>query len=252
MLPLRITSALIAISSCSTLALESPKSPEIPAQPIAKKRELLFSDNFERDQLGQGWAVVIPNFEIQKGALKGTQTRFDKQGVDGKPDVKGHNAVVGSDIPTKDSVIEVKIKFEGATSLSVEFDDRNFTGAHYGHICLAQIRPNSLTLIDQRDGGMNNEVREMANDPSKKTERAARLAGRSLTFPVSPELEKGKWYTLLLETAGDAMRVSIDGKPSGYLKSSGIAHPTKSRIELNCGAGDGYFDDIKVWNAEAP
>jgi hypothetical protein len=33
------------------------------------------------------------------------------------------------------------------------------------------------------------------------------------------------------------------------LKSSGIAHETKSKIELGCAGKDGLFDDIKVWNA---
>ena len=46
------------------------------------------------------------------------------------------------------------------------------------------------------------------------------------------------------------MRATIDGKPVAYFKSSGIAHPTKSKIELGCGGKDGFFDDIKVWNAE--
>ena len=46
------------------------------------------------------------------------------------------------------------------------------------------------------------------------------------------------------------MRVTIDGKPAGYLKSSGIGHATKSKIELGVGGKDGFFDDIKVWNAE--
>jgi len=55
---------------------------------------------------------------------------------------------------------------------------------------------------------------------------------------------------LVVETVGDEMRVSIDGKPVGYLKSSGIGHPTKSKIELGVAGKDGYFDDIKVWNAE--
>jgi len=44
--------------------------------------------------------------------------------------------------------------------------------------------------------------------------------------------------------------VTIDGKPSGYLKSSGIAHATKSKIELGVARKDGFFEDIKVWNAE--
>jgi hypothetical protein len=247
MRPLFFLPLVIAVSA---FAADAPKLPEIPSEPIAKKKELLFSDNFERQELGTAWGPVVPTFTLENGALKGTQTRFDIPATDGKPAVKGHNAVIGTDVPTKDSIIETKIKFEGATSLSVEFDDRNFKGAHYGHICLVQVKPKAVILIDQRDGGMKNEIREMANDPSKKKERDALLAGRSVTFPLSQELESGKWYTLVVETVGDSMRASIDGTPVGYLKSSGIAHPTKSKVELNCGAKDGYFDDIKIWSAE--
>ncbi len=235
--------------AASAFAADAQKLPEVPSEAIGKPMELLFADNFERSELGEKWGAVVPTFTIERGALKGTQTRFDAPAMDGKAPIKGHNAVIGTDVPTKDSIIEVKIKFEGATSLSVEFDDRNFTGSHYGHICLVQVKPNAVILVDQRDGGMNQEIRQMANDPAKKAERAARLAGRGLTFPLSPELEQSKWYTLVLETVGDAMRASIDGKPVGYLKSSGIAHPTKSKIELNCGSKDGYFDDVKIWNA---
>jgi len=39
-------------------------------------------------------------------------------------------------------------------------------------------------------------------------------------------------------------------QPAACLKSSGIAHPTKSKIELGVAGKDGWFDDIKVWNAE--
>jgi hypothetical protein len=46
------------------------------------------------------------------------------------------------------------------------------------------------------------------------------------------------------------MCASIDGKPVAFLKSSGIAHPTKSKIEFGCAGKDGYFDDVKIWNAE--
>ena len=80
-------------------------------------------------------------------------------------------------------------------------------------------------------------------------EIAQLLVGRSKTYPA--KLEAGKWYTLVVETVGDEMRVTLDGQPAGYLKSSGIAHATKSKIELGVAGKDGFFDDIKVWNAEA-
>jgi hypothetical protein len=88
----------------------------------------------------------------------------------------------------------------------------------------------------------------MGKDPTKKEERAKLLKGRQITYPA--KLETGKWYTLVVETVGDEMRVTIDGQPAGYLKSSGIAHATKSKIELGVAGKDGFFDDIKVWSAE--
>lgn len=45
------------------------------------------------------------------------------------------------------------------------------------------------------------------------------------------------------------MRVLIDGKPMAWLDSPGIAHATKSKIELGVAGKSGCFDDIKVWNA---
>jgi hypothetical protein len=223
--------------------------PPIPDQPIAQKKELLFSDDFESAQPAKQWHKVVPTFTIEKGMLKGTQTRDkDMPSADGKSIVAAHAAVHGLDVPTRDSVVEVRIRFAGATMMDVEFDDRKYTGAHYGHICRAQVRLTGVTLIDERDGGMRNDIYEMKKDPSKKAEVAKLLVGRSATYPT--KLAPDTWYTLVVETVGDEMRVTIDCKPSGYLKSSGIAHATKSKIELGVAGKDGYFDDIKVWNAE--
>src|SRR6185503_4920908 len=105
-----------------------------------------------------------------------------------------------------------------------------------------------VTIIDQRDGNMRNDIYEM-KDPAKKAERAELLKGRQVTYPA--KVESGQWHTLVVETVGDEMRVILDGKPIAYHKSSGIGHATKSKIELGVGGKDGFFDDIKVWNAEA-
>lgn len=224
--------------------------PPIPAEPIAKKKELLFSDDFSGAEPAKVWHKVVPTFVVENGVLKGTQTRDkDVPGPEGKPPIKAHAAVHGLEIPTKDSVVECRIKFEGATMIDVEFDDRKYTEAHYGHLCRAQVRLNGVTIIDERDGNMRNDIREMGNDPTKKAERAKLLVGRQVTYPT--KLEAGKWYSLSVETVGDAMRVSIDGQPAAYLKSSGIAHETKSKIEFGVAGKDGLIDDVKVWNAEA-
>jgi hypothetical protein len=232
-----------------TVAASAADLPAIPAESIAKKKELLFSDDFEGATPDKRWHKVVPTFAVEKGALKGTQTR-DKNlpAADGKPAIQAHAAVHGLELPTKDSVVECKIRLDGATFASVEFDDRKYTNAHYGHLCLAQVRTNGVTIIDQRDGNMRNDIYAMSQDPSKKAERTALLKGRQVTYPA--KVESGQWHTLVVETVGDEMRVVLDGKPAAYLKSSGIGHPTKSKIEFGVGGKDGYFDDLKVWNAE--
>jgi hypothetical protein len=223
--------------------------PAIPTESIAKKKEVLFSDDFQGAEPAKVWHKVVPTFAVENGTLKGTQTRDQNiPAADGKPAVTAHAAVHGLEIPTKDSVVECKIRFEGATMIDVEFDDRKYTGAHYGHLCRAQVRLNGVTVIDERDGTMRNDIYEMTKDPTKKEERAQLLKGRTVTYPA--KLEPGKWYTLVVETVGDEMRVTLDGQPAAYLKSSGIAHETKSKIELGVAGKDGFFDDIKVWNAE--
>jgi hypothetical protein len=224
--------------------------PKIPAKSIAEKKELLFTDDFESTTPAKPWHKVVDTFSFENGTLKGVQTREkDMPSKDGKTVIKAHAAVFGLEIPTKDSIVETKIRFEGASMIDVEFDDRKYTGAHYGHLCRAQVRLNGVTLIDERDGGMKNEIREMRNDPTKKKEVAELLKGRQITYPT--QLEVGKWYSLVVETIGDEMRVTLDGKPAAYLKSSGIAHATKSKIELGVAGKNGFFDDIKVWNAAA-
>ncbi|HXI53904.1 MAG TPA: hypothetical protein VNH84_20460, partial [Candidatus Saccharimonadales bacterium] len=129
----------LALAVCSiTTSIFAGDLPVIPDTPIAKKMELLFSDDFEGAEPAKVWHKVVPTFTVEKGMLKGTQTR-DKNipAADGKPAIAAHAAVHGLEIPTKDSVVEVKIRLDGATMMDVEFDDRKYTGSHYGHLCRA-------------------------------------------------------------------------------------------------------------------
>jgi len=233
--------ALACTFTAAAFAADAPKLPAIPSAPISKKKELLFSDDFERAELGKAWAIVVPTFSIESGALNGTQMRFDTPAADGKPAVKGHQAVIGSDVPTKDSVIEFRFRLGGAQSVTAEFDDRKFNGSHYGHICMARIAAKGITLTDQKGLAVARPEGAAGEPPTP--------AGRkNATFPLN--LDPEKWHTFTLETIGDEMRATIDGTPAGYLKSPGIAHPTKSKVEFGCMGKDGFYDDLKIWNAE--
>ena len=239
---------LAALSSSISLAADAPKLPHVPAKPIATKGELLFSDDMNGSEHDKRWHRVVDTFAFENGALKGTQTRVkDIPAQDGKPEIKAHAAVYGLELPTKDSVVEVKIKFDGCTMMDVEFDDRKYTGSHYGHLCRARVHLDKVVIMDEREGSQNEELKKMMQDPAKKAEAGKKMAAHSATFPV--KLQPNKEYTLTVETVGESMRVSIDGKGVAFFKSPGIGHETKSKIELGVAGQSGWFDDIKVWNA---
>jgi len=71
---------LASLLTASTFAADAPKLPCIPAEPTAKKMELLFSDDFERAELGKdnGWAIGVPTFSVENGArtLSALRRRF--------------------------------------------------------------------------------------------------------------------------------------------------------------------------------
>jgi hypothetical protein len=237
--------------SCLLTSAAFAALPEIPKNPIAKKGELLFSDDFQGATHDAKWHRVVDTFTFENGVLKGTQTRDqDIPAADGKPEVKKHAAVHGLELPTKDSVVEVKIRFEGNTMMDVEFDDRKFTGSHYGHLCRAQVYLDKVNILDERDGTQSNNLIELRKDAAKNKEEISKLlSSHTISFPLANKLEQGKWYTLVVETVGEQMRVTIDGTPVAYFKSPGIGHETKSKIELGVAGKSGLFDDIKVWNA---
>ncbi len=106
---------------------------------------------------------MVPTFSLENGTLKGTQMRYDTPAKDGKPEVKGHQAVIGNDIPTKDSVIEFRFKLGGAQSVTAEYDDRKFNGSHYGHICMARIAAGSCQNHGPENGGRQTRPRRTGN-----------------------------------------------------------------------------------------
>jgi len=188
---------LACLLTATTFAADAPKLPTIPEGPIAKKKELLFSDDFEKPEMGSAWKIVVPTFSIEKGTLKGTQMRFDTSEADGKPAVKGHQAVIGNDIPTKDSVIEFRFKLGGAQSVTAEYDDRKFNGSHYGHLCMARISAKSVILTDQKGLAVARPEGATGEPPPPE-------GRKSVTFPVTIDAET--WHTFMLETVNDTMR----------------------------------------------
>lgn len=208
---------------------------EVPSQPLAQKGELIFSDDFERTEIGD-WKPLIPSFAIEKGALKGWQTRDD------------HGAVGRVYRPMKDVIVRFRFKLDGSSGFNAVFDDQKFKGSHAGHICRVAFTPKQTLLGDDKEGAMRNDIEAMRKDPEKKAEAAKLIVGRSSI--VKMQLDSTQWHDVIIEVVGDQMRLNYDGKPVGYLKSPGLAHETKSSFHFTVNGKGVLFDDVRIWKAK--
>lgn len=207
---------------------------DISAGSPAQKGEPIFSDDFARSDLGE-WKAVIPTFTVEGGALKGIQTRDD------------HGAVGRVHRPMKDVIVEFRFKLAGSMGFNAVFDDQQFKGSHAGHICRVAFAPKQVRLGDDKEGVMRNDIFEMRKDPARKAEAEKLLVGRGATANVS--ISPDAWHQVAIEIVGDQMRVTLDGKPAGDLKSPGIAHETKTSLHFTVNGPGVLFDDVRIWKA---
>lgn len=216
------------------LALFLAVSP-LAAEPVAQKGELIFTDDFERSDLGD-WKPLIPSFAVQNGVLKGWQTRDD------------HGAVGRVYRPMKDVIVEFKFKLDGSTGFNAVFDDKNHQGSHAGHICRVAFAPKQIRLGDDKEGVMRNDIFELRKDPAKKKEADKLLVGRGTATNVT--LDPKPWHSVTITILGDHMHVTLDGKHVGELKSPGIAHETKASFHFTVNGPGVLFDDMRIWAAK--
>ena len=62
-------------------------------------------------------------------------------------------------------------------------------------------------------------------------------------------LDLAQWHRARIEVIGDEMLFSLDGKPTAYLKSEGVAHPTKNVIGFTIGGQVVHFRDVRLAEA---
>lgn len=94
---------------------------------------------------------------------------------------------------------------------------------------------------------MRTDIFEMRKDPARKAEAEKLIVGRGASANVS--ISADAWHDVAIEIVGDQMRVTLDGKPAGELKSPGIAHETKTSFHFTVNGPGVLFDDVRIWKA---
>jgi hypothetical protein len=227
---------VLALSITATLALA--------AAPDASYPRTIFSDDFSAPAFGKAWGHYKSGSVIKDGMLVGIT-----------PEGSDHSAVDSIKFDgERDLQVSVKFRFvsDKAKNFNVWFDDKNYKGSHAGHICQATISPKGVAISDAKTGGFNLEGgfydRKKANQLTP--EEKAMLATKAKNFPNALSLQD--WHTLVVQTKGDELIVSIDGQQVGSFKSAGIAHDTKSLVSLTTNAVDVHYDDFSLKGAAKP
>jgi hypothetical protein len=109
-----------------------------------------------------------------------------------------------------------------------------------------------VNIADAKTGGFDFTGglydRKKANQLTEDEKKM--LASKQTRIPTKVSLQE--WHTLVVQTSGDELSVSIDGKSVGSFKSPGITHDTKSLISLTTNAVDVEYDDFSLKGIAKP
>lgn len=206
--------------------------------------ELVFEDDFSGSGFGEQWGHYKSESVVQDGVLIGKTI-----------DIKDHAGVDSIRFEgRKDMEVSVKFKFAGpeAERFNLWFDDKDYKGAHAGHIASVSISPTGGAIADAKTGNMENSIYEKKKSPEGLDEETKKLLEtKTVRFPLELEETKAEWHELLVRTKGEVITVLVDGKEAGSLESEGNAHPTKSVVSLTTSINDVHYDDFVVKAAPA-
>ncbi len=229
---------VVGVVACGAAAVSAAeKAPE-----LAKPGTVLFEDSFKRAEMAPEWRVGKGSWKIEDGVVKVAEIPDDKHGA---------YAYAKGKFADANFIAEFGFKFDGAKSVQFLFDDKNYKGSHAGHICRASITPDQVVVTDSKLGNMKNEIFDKMKDPQTTAEEKKQLQAsiKDKTAAFKVKLDAAEWHTARVEVAGDEMLVEIDGKAAGYLKSEGIAHPTKTMVGFTVNGQSAMIRNVKVWDA---
>lgn len=214
--------------------------------PKASAEEVIFEDHFDRsesdetqEQVGGGWgtnsrtwAAGNKQVDLADGALLIFRHK-----------VADHGVSVVQNLAFKDTTIPMRFKISQGDELGINIADMKEKSVHAGHLCVAKIRPNKITLIDLKTGRTKLEMRETSKAKTLSAADKKLIRSKKRSFPI--ELDTDQWHQPKVNIADETMTVSIDGKQIGSFPSPGIDHPTKLCLRLAV-AKQAWVDDVIV------
>lgn len=231
--------------ACALWTLPSParsQSDDVPADALAEKDVLVFADDFSTNRFGAAWTERIKNAGVEDGVLYGRQTTTE------------HGSVASAklDLPDGNLICECRVQFERNVTVAFSFDDMRHPGSIAGHIARVTLEPQLVKLHDDKEGAMNRKLAALRKfaDAAEKAKADEEIKQHTRLVPM--KLETQTWHDFRVEIVGDRMRVTLDGKPIGILKSPGLAHDKKPDLKISVSGKQALIDDLRIWSVKRP
>ncbi len=216
------TLAILALLAPTLLAQE-PKKPasKKPVDPkvwMALRGPLLWEETFAGGVWSKDWSLYKGKFVVEKEQLKVAEQASD-----------GHLPTMTRSFKESNVVIQFKFKFEGAKWLGIQLDDAT-NDAKKEHVAQLTIQPDSFRI--EKMTGFGGTTKNTTVDQKKM------------------KFEPGAWHTIVWEIQGDEMLACVDDQEIAMAKVDGMTL-VRSRLQLVSSGELAWFDEIKVWKAEA-
>lgn len=216
------------------------QSDGIQAHALAEKDTLVFSDDFSASRFGSVWTERVVSAGVEDGVMFGRQTTTE------------HGSVASAklELPDGNLICECRVQFERNVTVAFSFDDMKHPDSIAGHIARVTLEPQLVKLHDDKEGAMNRKLTALRKSEDAVAKAGAEAEIKRHTLLVPMKLETQRWHTFGVEIVNDEMRVTLDGKPVGFLKSTGLSHGKKPDLKISVSGKQALLDDLRVWSVK--
>lgn len=176
---------------------------------MCERGKLLLSDDFDKGP-SQAWRIAKGKWEVADGVTQAAELKADN-----------HGAVIRSNLPFRNAVIQYSFQLQGARTTTLSINDAK------GH--------NSRVIINTKGFFVRKD------DHDKKGPDKAVVLQR-----VNKAIPEGQWHTLVVEINGPDFLARLDGKKIAYGSHAAI-DVEKTNIGLTVAGQSVLFKDFRIW-----
>jgi len=194
------------------------KKPPDPKTWMSVRGPLLWEETFSNGAYSKEWSLYKGRFVVEKDQLKVAEVPTD-----------GHLPTMTRSFKESNVVIQFAFKFEGAKWLGIQLDDAT-NDQRKEHVAQLTIQPDGFRI--EMMTGFGPTTKNMILDQKKV------------------KFDPGAWHTLVWEIQGDEMVATVDDREMVLAKADGMTL-VRSRLQLVSSGEWAWYDEMKVWKAEA-